>query len=58
MFSNLLILNLSWTITSESHIDFRAQSVIMTLGVGGDGEGGDITNGALKLRKMIEFQSS
>ena len=27
-------------------------------GGGGYGEGGDITNGALKLRKMIEFQIS
>ena len=51
VFSNLLILNLSWTIRSESHIDFCTQSVIMTLG-------GDITKGALKFRKMIEFQSS
>ena len=60
MFLNLLILNLSWTIRSESHIDFRTQSVIMTLGWGweGGGEGGDITNCALELRKMIEFQSS
>ena len=40
VFSNLLILNLSWTIRSESHIDFRTQSVIMTLGCGGKGDGG------------------
>ena len=40
----------------ESHIDFRTQSVIMTLG-GGIG-GGAITNGVMKFRKIIEFQSS
>ena len=41
----------------ESHIDFRTQSVIMTLG-GGIGGGGAITNGVMKFRKIIEFQSS
>ena len=43
----------------ESHIDFRTQSVIMTLGGGiGGGGGGAITNGVMKFRKIIEFQSS
>ena len=42
----------------ESHIDFRTQSVIMTLGGGIGGGGGAITNGVMKFRKIIEFQSS
>ena len=42
----------------ESHIDFRTQCVIMTLG-GGGGEvwGGAITNEIVKFIKIIEFQS-
>ena len=49
----------------ESHIDFRTQSVLMTLGVvgggggvAGVGGGGAITNDALNFRKSIKFQSS
>ena len=33
----------------ESHIDFRTQSVIMTLGGGIGGGGGAITNGVMKF---------
>ena len=43
-------------IRGESHIDFRTQSVIMSLG-GGRG-GGAITNDVLNFRKIIKFQSS
>ena len=39
----------------ESHIDFRTQCVIMTLGVD---RVGVITNDVLKFREIIEFQSS
>ena len=47
----------------ESHIDFRTQSVLMTLGVVGGGGvvagvEGAITNDALNFRKSITFQSS
>ena len=48
------MLNLIW---GESDIDVRTQSVIMTLEAEG-GRGRAITNDVLKLRKMIEFQSS
>ena len=52
--------------SAESHIDFRAQCIIMTLGVCVcvcvcvyvcDGRGGRrfITNDILKLRKIIEI---
>ena len=40
------------SLRGESHIDFRTQSVIMTL------RGGAITNDILKFGKIIEFQSS
>ena len=43
------------SVSAESHIDFRTQSVIMALKVGG-GVWGVITNSALKFRKIIEFQ--
>ena len=40
-------------VKGESHIDFRKQCVIMTLGVGEA-----ITNVVVKFTKNIEFQSS
>ena len=40
-------------VKGESHIDFRTQCVIMTLGVGEA-----ITNVVVKFTKDIEFQSS
>ena len=43
-------------IRGESHIDFRMQSVIMTLGSGG--RGWAITNEVLKFIKIIKYQSS
>ena len=42
------------SVSVESHIDFRRQSVIIALK---GGRWGVITNGALKFRKIIEFQS-
>ena len=49
-------------IKGESHIDFRAQCVIMTLTGGGVGSGGGeggvaITNDVLKFKKIIEFEN-
>ena len=40
-------------IRGVSHIDFRTQCTIMTLA-----GGGIIANDVLKMRKVIEFQSS
>ena len=52
---NTLSENLSKNVKlrGESHIDFRSQRFIMMLV-----DGGPITNGTLKFRKVIEFESS
>ena len=57
VFSNLLILNLSWTIRSESHIDFRTESVIMTLGWGGMGRVGISLMALWNSEKWSNFKS-
>ena len=57
VFSNLLILNLSWTIRSESHIDFRRESVIMTLGWGSMGSGGISLMALWNSEKWSNFKS-
>ena len=44
--------NIMWLIRGESHIEFRTQCVIMTLGVGGGGLS------LMSFREIIEFQGS
>ena len=52
-FESYLCYYYSKGVKGESHIDFRTQCVIMTLGVGEA-----ITNVVVKFTKNIEFQSS